>query len=82
MIDNIFERKYAQCLIARCPRDNGSKGEAVGMALVNPPSFDLARRYDTNVNSISSRTRHGSVNRDYTYAIILIVSDTADLVVA
>lgn len=34
MIQNIFEKKYAECLIARTVSQNGDKGEAIGLALV------------------------------------------------
>ncbi|WWC68478.1 uncharacterized protein I206_102407 [Kwoniella pini CBS 10737] len=33
MIENIFEKGYAECLIARTEGENGNKGIAVGLAL-------------------------------------------------
>ncbi|WWC88009.1 uncharacterized protein L201_002911 [Kwoniella dendrophila CBS 6074] len=33
MIENIFEKGYAKCLIARLSNEDGSKGKAVGLAL-------------------------------------------------
>ncbi|RSH92656.1 hypothetical protein EHS25_008101 [Saitozyma podzolica] len=33
MIENVFRKKYAECLIARKETSDGSKGEAVGLAL-------------------------------------------------
>jgi hypothetical protein len=35
MIENVFRKKYAECLIARKETSDGSKGEAVGLALVS-----------------------------------------------
>jgi len=34
MIENIFKNKFAECLIARLETKDGSKGEAIGLALV------------------------------------------------
>lgn len=36
MIENVFKKKYAECLILRHTTDAGGKGEAVGLALVCP----------------------------------------------
>lgn len=35
MIENVFKKGYAECLILRQASDSGSKGEAVGLALVS-----------------------------------------------
>lgn len=37
MIENIFKKKYAECMIARVETTDGSKGQAVGLALVSLP---------------------------------------------
>jgi len=34
MIKNVFDNKYAECLVLRSETDAGGKGEAVGLALV------------------------------------------------
>ena len=34
MIENIFEKKFAECLIARTVNNHNEQGEAVGLALV------------------------------------------------
>ena len=39
MIENIFKKGYAECLIARLATTDGSKGEAVGLALVRRTLF-------------------------------------------
>jgi len=35
MIENIFEKNYAECLIARTVVKGGGKGEAIGHAIVH-----------------------------------------------
>ena len=38
MIKNVFENKYAECLVLRdASEGSGEKGEAVGLALVSDP---------------------------------------------
>jgi hypothetical protein len=37
MIKNVFDNKYAECLILRHEAEGGAKGEAVGLALVRRP---------------------------------------------
>lgn len=34
MLENVFKKKYAECLIARVVGEDGKLGEAVGLALV------------------------------------------------
>jgi len=34
MVENIFKKNYAECMIARVSTTDGSKGQAVGLALV------------------------------------------------
>ena len=38
MIENIFRKKHAECLILRHQSDDSTKGEAVGLALVSAAS--------------------------------------------
>jgi hypothetical protein len=35
MVENIFKKGYAECMIARTNTSDGSKGEAIGLALVS-----------------------------------------------
>jgi hypothetical protein len=44
MIENVFRQKYAECLILRTAAEDGSKGEAVGLALVRLHSSPLPCR--------------------------------------
>ena len=34
MVENIFKKNHAECMIARVSTTDGSKGQAVGLALV------------------------------------------------
>jgi hypothetical protein len=46
MIENVFRKKYAECLIARKETSDGSKGEAVGLALVSHSCFLSSFSFD------------------------------------
>lgn len=46
MIENVFRKKYAECLIARKETSDGSKGEAVGLALVSCTCFQSSYYLD------------------------------------
>lgn len=35
MVKNVFDNGYAECLIARRETEDGSKGEAIALALVS-----------------------------------------------
>ena len=35
MVKNVFDNEYAECLIARRETEDGSKGEAIALALVS-----------------------------------------------
>lgn len=39
MLENVFKKKYAECLIARIAGEDGKLGEAVGLALVSTQTF-------------------------------------------
>jgi hypothetical protein len=49
MSENVFRKKYAECLIARVETSDGSKGEAVGLALVSHSCFLSSLCLDTCV---------------------------------
>jgi hypothetical protein len=59
MIKNVFDNKYAECLILRDQADgSGEKGEAVGLALVSPQPKDNSEK-TILICSTFSITLHG-----------------------
>jgi hypothetical protein len=59
MIKNVFDNKYAECLILRDQADgSGEKGEAVGLALVSPQSENSCKG-TVLICSTFSTTLHG-----------------------